>query len=91
MGKQPNILNQSEGNYAIAIAPNSRNVVLRNINQTGADYGVYAEEGNFTITDSLLTNNNSTAIFAFNVTNFIIMHSRTSENQYGIVTVDCQL
>jgi nitrous oxidase accessory protein len=82
-------LNQSEGNTAIAIAPNCRNVLLKNINETCSDYGVYAKAGNFTVTDSLFTNNNSTAIFAFNVTDFTVQHSRVSNNTYGFVAVDC--
>ncbi|HEY9753796.1 MAG TPA: right-handed parallel beta-helix repeat-containing protein [Oculatellaceae cyanobacterium] len=82
-------LNQSEGDTAISILQNSRNVLLRNINATGADYGVYAREGNFTVTDSLFTNNNSTGVFAFNATSFVIQHSRASESTYGVVTVDC--
>lgn len=82
-------LTQSDDDTAISIAPNSRNVLLRNINESGADYGVYSKAGNFTVTDSLFTNNNSTAIFAFNVTDFTVQHSRASNNSYGLVAVDC--
>jgi parallel beta-helix repeat protein len=82
-------LNQLEGDTAIAIEPNSRNVLLKNINETSSDYGVYAREGNFTVTDSLFTDNNSTAIFAFNVTDFAVETCRLSNNTYGFVTVDC--
>lgn len=82
-------LTQTESDTAISIMPNSRNVLLKNINQTSSDYGVYAKDGNFTVTDSLFTNNNSTAIFAFNVTEFTVEHSRLSNNTYGFVAVDC--
>jgi hypothetical protein len=82
-------LNQSEGDTAIAIAKNSKNVLLKNINATGADYGVYSREGNFTVTDSLFTNNTSTGVFAFNATGFTVQNSRTSESAYGIVAIDC--
>lgn len=82
-------LNQSEGDTAIAIAKNSKNVLLKNINATGADYGVYSREGNFTLTDSLFTNNTSTGVFAFNATGFTVQNSRTSESAYGIVAIDC--
>ena len=82
-------LNQSDGNTAIVIAPSSRNVLLKNINETCSDYGVYAKEGNFTVTDSLFTNNNSTAIFAFNVSDFTVQHSRASNNTYGFIAFDC--
>ena len=80
-------LNQTEGDYAVVIAPGSTNVLLENINETGADYGVYAQEGNFTAQSCLFTNNTSAAVFAYNVTNFAIHDSMLSNNSYGLVAV----
>jgi parallel beta-helix repeat protein len=81
-------LTQAEGNYAVVIAPGSQNVLLENLNQTCSDYGVYAEEGNFTTRNSMFTNNTSAGVFAFNVTGFTLQDSRLSNNSYGVVTVD---
>ena len=81
-------LNQTEdADYAIVIAPGSSNVLLENINQTSADYGLYAEEGNFTTRNSTFTNNTSSGIFAYNASDFTIQHSRLSNNSYGLVTI----
>lgn len=62
-------------------------MLLENINGTSADYGVYAEEGNFTIQDSMFSNNTSSGVFAFNATDFTIQNSMLSNNSYGLVSV----
>ena len=80
-------LMQTDGNYSVIIASGSSNVLLQNINETSADYGVYAEEGNFTTQDCTFTNNTSAGIFVFNVSDFTVQHSILSNNSNGFVSV----
>jgi parallel beta-helix repeat protein len=81
-------LTQTEGDYAIVVAPDTSNVVLMNINETSADYGLYAQEGSFTAQSSRFTNNTSAAVFADNATGFEVRDSTLSNNSYGLFTVD---
>jgi nitrous oxidase accessory protein len=80
---------QSEDDYAISIASGCTNILLKEFNVTGSDYGLYAIEiGNFTVQDSTFVNNTAAAIFAYNVTDFVFLHSRLSNNSNGLVVID---
>lgn len=80
---------QATDDQAIKILQNCTNILLKNINQTGSDYGLYAvETKNLTVEDSTFENNTSTALFAFNVTDLTLQHSRLSNNSNGFVAID---
>ncbi|HSV49836.1 MAG TPA: right-handed parallel beta-helix repeat-containing protein [Candidatus Acidoferrales bacterium] len=80
---------QREDDYAISIAPGCTNILLKEFNVTGSDYGLYAiDAGNFTLKDSTFVNNTAAAVFAFNVTDFAFLHSRVSNNSNGLVVID---
>ncbi len=80
---------QSEDDYAISIAPSCTNILLKNFNVTGSDYGVYAiETGNITVEESTFTNNTAAALFGYNVTDFAVQHSQLSNNSNGFVAID---
>jgi parallel beta-helix repeat protein len=81
-------LTQTEGEYAIRIAPNCTNVLLKNINQTASDYGVYAESGNFTVESCIFTNNTSAGVFTYCAVDFAVQDSDFSNNSNGVVIVD---
>ena len=81
-------LNQTQDISAIILSSGSSNVTVLNINETGSDYGLWAEGSNFIVQDSVFTNNTSGAIFAYQATDFSIQHSLLSNNSYGVFAID---
>ena len=81
-------LNQTQDISAIILSSGSSNVTMLNINETGSDYGLWTEGSNFTVQDSVFTNNTSGAIFAYQATDFSIQHSLLSNNSYGVFAID---
>ncbi len=92
-------LNQTDGDFAVAIAPGSSNVLLTGFNERGANVGVLAEEGNFTVQNSMFANNTDAGVVAFNISDFSVRHTRFSNNSIGLLALwansfsveDCRL
>lgn len=70
---------------SILINENCTNVLVKNINQTGAQLGLASAAGNFTVQDCTFVNNTGGGIFAFNVTGFTIQRCILNNNSDGFV------
>lgn len=69
----------------IMINENCTNVLVKNINQVGAQLGLATIAGNFTVQDCIFANNTGGGILAFNVTGFTIQRCILSNSSYGFV------
>jgi nitrous oxidase accessory protein len=69
----------------IMINENCTNVLVKNINEVGAQIGLASVAGNFTVQDCVFANNTGGGILAFNVTGFTIQRCILSNSSNGFV------
>lgn len=83
---QTNLIQLTAQEPAILLQ-NSTNIILKNINETGALHGVYSDLSTFTIQDSLFTNNTELGIASYYSENSVIQNTRISNNTYGFAAI----